>query len=106
MQQRPTYVEADLAATPLSAALAGTGFDAARPAVFMCEGLLYYLPSAAADALLADWATIATAGTPCRVMDLQFSVEMLPCSRSSVTRRVPITVVCIQMLWSPLRGQL
>ena len=66
MQHRlPTYVEADLAATPLSAALAGSWFDAASPAVFTCEGLLYYLPPVAVDALLADWATIAAAGVCC-----------------------------------------
>ena len=58
-------MEADLAATPLSAALAGSGFDAASPAVFTCEGLLYYLPPAAVDGFLADWATIAAAGVRC-----------------------------------------
>ncbi len=56
---------------PLSAALAGSGFDAASPAVFTCEGLLYYLPSGAVDALLADWATIAAAGASSSITAVQ-----------------------------------
>lgn len=41
---RPVYVAADLAHVTLSAALAGTGFDASRRTLFTCEGLIYYLP--------------------------------------------------------------
>ena len=48
--------------TPLSAALEGSGFDASRPAVFTCEGLLYYLPPSAVDAMLADWGASAAPG--------------------------------------------
>lgn len=41
---RAVYVGADLATCTLQEALLGTGFDAGRPALFICEGLLYYLP--------------------------------------------------------------
>lgn len=41
---RPVYVGADLATCTLQEALQGTGFDAGSPALFICEGLLYYLP--------------------------------------------------------------
>ena len=60
----PVYVEANLASKPLSVALAECGFDASRPAVFTCEGLLYYLPPAAVDAFFADWGAFAAAGKP------------------------------------------
>ncbi len=33
--------------------------------MFTCEGLLYYLPPAAVDALLADWANVAAPGASC-----------------------------------------
>ncbi len=48
--------------TPLSAALADSGFDASLPAVFTCEGLLYYLPPTAVDAIFADWGASAAPG--------------------------------------------
>lgn len=35
---------ADLTQCSLQQALQGTGFDPVKPAVFLCEGLLYYLP--------------------------------------------------------------
>ena len=41
---RPIFVGADLTQCSLQQALQGTGFDLAKPAVFLCEGLLYYLP--------------------------------------------------------------
>lgn len=47
------FVGADLAATPLAEALAGSGFDPAQPTLWTCQGLLYYLPPAAVRALLA-----------------------------------------------------
>lgn len=41
---RPVYVGADLGRVTVGDALAGTGFDASRPTLFTCEGLIYYLP--------------------------------------------------------------
>ena len=41
---RPVFVGADLSKLSLSEALQGTGFDPAKPSLFICEGLLYYLP--------------------------------------------------------------
>ena len=57
--RRPAYVEADVGVTPLSAALADSDFDASLPAVFTCEGLFYYLPPTAVDAMLADLGSAA-----------------------------------------------
>ena len=41
---RPIYAQADLAKTPLAKVLESNGFDASKPALFTCEGLLCYLP--------------------------------------------------------------
>jgi len=41
---RPVFVGADLSKCTLQDALQGTGFDAAKPSLFICEGLVYYLP--------------------------------------------------------------
>ena len=41
---RPVFVGADLSKVLLKDALQGTGFDPAKPSLFICEGLLYYLP--------------------------------------------------------------
>lgn len=60
---RPVYVAADLAHVTLSAALAGTGFDASRRTLFTCEGLIYYLPEAAVSTLLASVADLAAPGS-------------------------------------------
>jgi O-methyltransferase involved in polyketide biosynthesis len=37
-------VAADLAVTPLKEALTAKGFDASKPTLFTCEGILCYLP--------------------------------------------------------------
>ncbi|KAL4430397.1 hypothetical protein ABPG77_002203 [Micractinium sp. CCAP 211/92] len=60
---RPVYVAADLAHVMLSAALAGTGFDASKRTLFTCEGLIYYLPEAAVSTLLASVADLAAPGS-------------------------------------------
>ena len=63
---RPAYIAADLSHTPLDAALAGAGagsFDRTRPTFFTCEGLIYYLPTAAVSALLASVAAVAAPGS-------------------------------------------
>ena len=41
---RPVFVGADLSQCSLQQALQGTGFDPAKDSLFLCEGLLYYLP--------------------------------------------------------------
>eukprot|EP00983_Pelagomonas_calceolata_P088689 1157230-Pelagomonas_calceolata.AAC.6 len=48
----PVYVPADLSSMDLGIALASTGFDASVPTLFTVEGLIYYLPPAAARKLM------------------------------------------------------
>ena len=43
---RPVYVGVDLSQCSLQQALLGTGFEPAVPSLFLCEGLIYYLPQA------------------------------------------------------------
>lgn len=57
------FVGADLAAQRLSEVLARTTFESAKPAVFLCEGVLLYLPRDAAVTLLADTRACAAAGS-------------------------------------------
>ena len=85
----PTYVEADLAITPLSAALAGSGLDASCPAVFTCEGLVYYLPPAAVDAFLEDWGTIAVTGAPAISYIPHFNPDVSECALRGPEVTVP-----------------
>ncbi|KAL3147589.1 hypothetical protein ABBQ38_014642 [Trebouxia sp. C0009 RCD-2024] len=44
---RPVFVGADLSECSLKHALHETGFDPVEPSLFLCEGLLYYLPQGA-----------------------------------------------------------
>ncbi|EFN53633.1 hypothetical protein CHLNCDRAFT_53521 [Chlorella variabilis] len=60
---RPVYVGADLGRVTVGDALAGTGFDASRPTLFTCEGLIYYLPEAAVATLLTSVADVAAPGS-------------------------------------------
>jgi methyltransferase (TIGR00027 family) len=60
---RPAYVAADLSTVDLADALAGCGFDPARPAFFSCQGLVYYLPPCAVAALLASVRRLAAPGS-------------------------------------------
>jgi methyltransferase (TIGR00027 family) len=61
---RPDFVAADLSTTPLATALGRSPrFDAARPTLFTAEGLLYYVPAPAVDALLAAIAAAAAPGS-------------------------------------------
>ncbi|MGH3744477.1 MAG: SAM-dependent methyltransferase [Mycobacteriales bacterium] len=62
------------------AALLGAGFDAARPAAWLVEGLLAYLGPAEARKLLADVTGLAAAGS------------VLGCERTGPMRRVAGTV--------------
>lgn len=48
---RPTYVGVDLSQSSLQQALQGTPFLPHRPALFICEGLVYYLPQVSASHL-------------------------------------------------------
>ena len=48
---RPVFVGADLSQCTLHEALQGTGFDTAKPALFICEGLVYYLPEVTSTCL-------------------------------------------------------
>lgn len=50
----PVYVAADLSRVDLATALAGCSFDPSQPALFTVEGLIYYLPQAAVEGLLAS----------------------------------------------------
>ncbi|DBB00977.1 TPA: hypothetical protein ACH3X1_000884 [Trebouxia sp. C0004] len=56
---RPVFVGADLSRCTLQDALQGTGFDAAKPSLFICEGLVYYLPEEAVEQLVASIAGLA-----------------------------------------------
>ncbi|KAL0046877.1 hypothetical protein WJX82_000624 [Trebouxia sp. C0006] len=56
---RPVFVGADLSKCTLQDALQGTGFDAAKPSLFICEGLVYYLPEEAVEQLVANFAGLA-----------------------------------------------
>jgi methyltransferase (TIGR00027 family) len=58
-----TYVAVDLAATSLEEALAGSGFDPARPAFFAWLGVTYYLERSAVDATFAAIARLAAPGS-------------------------------------------
>lgn len=68
----PAAAQTHLAHTPLpnkttkvslEDALRGTSFDAARRAVFLAEGLTYYLPPEAVKALFASVAALAAPGS-------------------------------------------
>ncbi|KAF5840324.1 S-adenosyl-L-methionine-dependent methyltransferase [Dunaliella salina] len=48
----PVFVPADLSRMDLGTALASTGFDTSVPTLFTLEGLIYYLPPAAARKLM------------------------------------------------------
>ncbi|DBA77721.1 TPA: hypothetical protein ACH3X2_008414 [Trebouxia sp. C0005] len=56
---RPVFVGADLSKCTLQDALQGTSFDAAKPSLFICEGLVYYLPEEAVEQLVANVAGLA-----------------------------------------------
>lgn len=67
---RPTYIAADLASTPLdtvlqSATAAGPqqAFDPCAPTLFTVEGLIYYLPHNAVQALFASMLRVAAPGS-------------------------------------------
>ncbi|KAL3147587.1 hypothetical protein ABBQ38_014640 [Trebouxia sp. C0009 RCD-2024] len=60
---RPVFVGADLSECSLKHALHGTGFDPVKPSLFLCEGLLYYLPQYAVDKLISDVAALAAPGS-------------------------------------------
>lgn len=61
---RPIYVPADLSRVTLAEALgSGTGFDRTRPALFLVEGLVYYLPVRAVHALIQSVADLAEPGS-------------------------------------------
>lgn len=53
----PTFVAADFARDSVAGALAGGGHDAARPTLFICEGLVIYLESAEIVELLRSLAS-------------------------------------------------
>jgi O-methyltransferase involved in polyketide biosynthesis len=55
-------VGADLSTVPLDEALKGTGYDPSAPTLFTLEGLLYYLPSAAAQGLFERISSMCAPG--------------------------------------------
>jgi methyltransferase (TIGR00027 family) len=57
-------VRADLVTDDWRAELAATGFDPARPAVWVLEGVLYYLPENAARDVLAQLGEFCVPGSP------------------------------------------
>ncbi|KAG1674926.1 hypothetical protein FOA52_014719 [Chlamydomonas sp. UWO 241] len=59
----PVYAAADLSRVDLSVALEGTGFDPKLPTLFTIEGLIYYLPEAAAHRLVASVGRLAAPGS-------------------------------------------
>ena len=46
---RPVYVGVDLSQYSLQEALQETGFQTRAPSLFICEGLVYYLPQASSN---------------------------------------------------------
>jgi len=58
-----TYLPIDLAAGSLFAALVGAGFDRTQRALFVMEGLLYYLPPALVRQLLGEIAGMTAPGS-------------------------------------------
>lgn len=58
-----TYAAADFAVDDIDAALHAAGHDATQPTLFICEGVLRYLPEAAWRALLAALARNAAPGS-------------------------------------------
>ncbi|KAG2426758.1 hypothetical protein HXX76_012815 [Chlamydomonas incerta] len=59
----PTFVAADLSRVSLAEALAGTAFEPSQRTLFTVEGLIYYLPQAAAGGLLAALSGLAVPGS-------------------------------------------
>lgn len=59
----PIYVGADLSEKDLSQALSGTVFNASCPTLYIIEGLIYYLPAAAVDALFRSISALAAPGS-------------------------------------------
>ena len=57
------YVPADLSAEPAGPALRGAGHDRGWPSLFLCEGLLVYLPRPAVGRLLTELRHEAGAGS-------------------------------------------
>jgi len=58
-----TYLPRDLRIVSLIPALAGAGFDRSRKALFVMEGLLYYLPPPLVDSLFGEIARDAAPGS-------------------------------------------
>jgi len=56
-------VSADLRGGGWAAALAAAGHELGTPTVWLCEGLLYYLPTAAVEALLRTAARLSAPGS-------------------------------------------
>jgi methyltransferase (TIGR00027 family) len=61
--QGVALVPADFRADDVAAVLAAAGHDAARPTLFLCEGLLVYLEAAVIDRLLAGLRSHAAGGS-------------------------------------------
>jgi methyltransferase (TIGR00027 family) len=57
-------VRTDLLADDWRAELVATGFDHGRPAVWLLEGLLYYITEASTHTLLAELQTFCATGSP------------------------------------------
>jgi methyltransferase (TIGR00027 family) len=57
------FAAADLTADPVRDVLSRTAYDPLRPAVFLCEGVLLYLPRAAVTTLLTDLRSAAAPGS-------------------------------------------
>ncbi|KAL6747756.1 S-adenosyl-L-methionine-dependent methyltransferase [Haematococcus lacustris] len=59
----PTYVAADLSVVDLGDALGPAGFNPAQPTLFTMEGLIYYLPPSAAQALMGRITQLSAPGS-------------------------------------------
>ncbi len=61
--RKPVYVAADLSREDLTTVLQSTGFDASKPTLFTIEGLIYYLPEAAAHRLVESIGSLSAPGS-------------------------------------------
>lgn len=86
---RPAFLAADLATQRLPEVLASApGFDAAAPALFTLEGLLYYLPDAAVRRLLSEVLAVAPPGS---VVAFDFLHAEVPTGWLRAARRAVLT---------------